>query len=112
MQVICSPVLPDFRKKKRIFSLKISRLGLFVLVVGATAGIERNCDGFFSEHSAFPYQYHSTSTAYLPLRAAITRRTNGPTLGTFKRQRFLGNRGSLDRKSTFDVYNKISLIYI
>jgi hypothetical protein len=40
---------------------------------------------------------------YICTYAAFARRTNGRKLGTFKKGRFLGNRGALDREA-FSIF--------
>jgi len=55
--------------------------------------------GFFPSTSVFLCQYHSSNDhADIHLHVALTRKTNGWSLGTFRNQCCFGSRGTLDRK--------------
>ena len=49
------------------------------------------CIMFFSQHFSFPCQYHSTIAPYsfIHLHVALATRTNGRSLGTFQKVKFL-----------------------
>ena len=63
---------------------------------------------FSATTSVFPCQYNSTIAPYsLHIHFAVIRRTNGRSLGAFRKAVIFGNRGTLDRKeiSLFSLHS-------